>query len=181
MITLWNSFWRNEDGNAVMELAFTSIFLVIAFAGMMELTSFIDAKQRVNKAANQVAMVLSSMNRATYTASKDKPEIDKILEVGANTALPQNIRVRAKFCRGGTNKGTTAIQSRAYNCGFGQTTSGSSATSLACDQSGPGFQEYVVVKAYCSYQPFITLLGLFDQGFRIDGDITVPMRKDMGW
>lgn len=175
-------FLYQRQGNVTIELAFVLGFMILAFAGLVELTAYIDAKQRVNKIANQTASVLSSIPSWSGTTTG---QIRLIVNMGAKLALPERAKVRARFCKGnqtvavGGNNVITSTNVQ-MSCGLGPGQSTFTVTPQ-CTESGPGSQQYVTVVAFCSYRSLIRLPGLNlpKSGARVQETVTVPMRYKM--
>lgn len=178
----WLKLFKQSTGSVTIELAFVLGFMVIAFAGLVELTTFIDAKQRVNKLANQAANVMSTLPSWQGATATD---LANTLKISAYGIKPQGGVVRARFCTHGT---TVKIDGSNYVSGYTQNDACGLATGPGApklypkcsETSGPGTDEYVSVVAYCTYHPVVTMFN-FVKEMRIDAVLNVPMRNSMGW
>lgn len=99
-------FWRNEQGNALIEGVFTIMFLSIAMFGVVDVGRLLETKDIVTQASNSTANVLSSLPMINMDPAElgcTSTEIREGLQAGAFVAYPDSVKTSARFCYGADN------------------------------------------------------------------------------
>lgn len=166
-----------------MEAAAFIPLLLIAYVGVIELTQFINAKDRVNRLLNQTTdLFITSQSAAEITESWNA-----VLAVRSVIASPNDVAIGLRYCSRSSGPGalyTVATPSGTYGqCGVIETgTTGINITNIDCPVAAseyrPGFTEMIRIRTACRYRPFINWLNLFPDGISIDsGVVEVPIPR----
>jgi hypothetical protein len=182
----FSTFFRDMRGGILVETAVFLPFLVIVFFGVVELTQYIDVKERVNRVANQAANVFGGVNADSTGTGSIATDWNATQPVFVEMAAPHSINVNVTFCSQDPifPAGATQVPlSTAFSgiCGYGDRNIAAKAVPAAtCPPPGgfrPGMNDVVVVAAGCTYSPMFTYLGLFQSGVAVtSGPIAVPLR-----
>ncbi len=169
------SIFSRRDGSIAVEAALVFPFFLIALLGVIEISQFIQAKERLNKVTNQVTKVLS------VPSSQD--EIDQVLTVALAMAEPEAPNIDVLLCGydlgGGMNFSFHASAGDGV-CGYGSR-GGGLQIAATCppppSASNPGFASTVNVTTSCNYSPQFDAVGLFD-GLQVIASTSMPMQGD---
>lgn len=177
-------FLKHTRGGIMLETALVLPLLILTFAGMEELTEYLDAMERVNKAVNQTVNVLSSVPNA-LNIQEDSDLV--IAEVKDKIISPYGLIMDIRFCQGG---GTVrqfknemkSKDGKTGKCGYGSANPPAPTINANCSSGSTGSRgQHITVKAGCSYVPLLNVFGFFDNGITLQTEVSVPMRSIMGW
>jgi hypothetical protein len=178
MLMLLKQLARDERGVAYIEGSIAIILMFIIFFGMMEITTYISVRERMEKASGQLAQVLGSIPKW------DAGEVTRVMDSAKIIAEPQGISVAAVFCENGSAKYAFSSSFGGAGCGLSGSKSGAggAAASASCaDGAAAGSGQYVVIATQCAYTPFMNPLGLFNDGFKPGGTSSFPMKTYLPW
>lgn len=173
---------RNEHGGPMIEAAFILPLMLIFVLGLLEIMSYVDAKERMNKATTQIANLVSTIPPESVNNTAGlRAEFVGIVNDAANVISPYGAGVLIRFCEGATEvPGSRVTQTIAGKCGLvggGPAT----ATDIAggCGGSTVANGQFVSVAVACAYQPMFASFGLFDVNQIINTQMTAHMRQNV--
>lgn len=183
MIDMLLSFLKDEDGGPLIEAAAFIPLLLIAYVGVIELTQFINAKDRVNRLLNQTTDLF-----ITSTTSAEVTEAwNSIVALRTTITRPNDVALAIRYCSASTGTGTlynlTSPTPTYGQCGVISTSAtGMTIPNILCPTSSagyrPGFTEMLKVRTACRYHPLLNWLNLFPDGIVIDsGEVEVPLPR----
>ncbi len=171
-----------------MEAAAIFPILLIAYLGVIEITQYLNAKDRVNRLLNQTTdLFVTSQTTSDITAAWNS-----VIALRRVISAPNDIALGVRFCSATSGAGAqyTPTASATYGqCGSVGGSSGVNITTIPCptvmdpclpasDCYRPGLSEMIRVRASCRYRPIINWLNLFRDGIIIDsGYVDVPLPR----
>ncbi len=192
---------REARGSMLIETAIFLPFLVLVFFGLVELSQYLDVKERVNRMANQAADVFGSIQPTSETIAQIQADWGTMQAIFTQMSAPHNINVSVAMCSSApifTNGGAVPIYSTSIptlqttnngRCGFKDSNdahgSSAPAPALVCPLPAafaPGALTVAIVQAQCLYVPMFNYFGLFPGGQAIVSSnvLTVPLRGGGG-
>lgn len=179
------SFIKNEEGAVLIEAVLFIFFILLpTFLGLVELSSYIRTKEKVNRVAHEMGELFSSI------PEWDATEATNLRVAASMIAKPHGMSVDAVFCEGGglgVASEVAPITIRDGLCGYGDNRAEGTALVLptaSCANSGIPLGEgggtsaaqYVVVEVGCHYSPMLRFFDFF-VGDTITASTVSPMRN----
>lgn len=192
---LLRRFHKNNEGAAYIEMAFVLMFMMLMFIGIVEIVSYLKVRERMNKVADEMSGLLSSI---TFW---DVPGLVNPAMVAAQAmATPYGVSISARFCHGGAPSFDSGAFNNQYagstgdygvgNCNHSNNIPGANLPAVNCTDPQVGGQpiftanqtvQFVVVRAGCRYSaPLLGSLGLFNDQMIVTTSVS-PMRYTMPW
>jgi len=175
---------QDEAGVAYIELAFTLFVMTTVLFGLVEITTYLRVKDKMNQTADQLGQALSTIPRW------DPAFVDGLLPAASWMAAPYGVHVNGIFCSG--TMGDVYDFNRTYgnaDCALGTDPGGGAFVISNCSDAQlngnamtdelPGSQ-FVVLTASCRYKPYLNYLGLFNEMVVSSRSVT-PVRYHMAW
>lgn len=151
----------DERGSIMMEAGFVTVFLSIAFIGLIDIAFFISSKEQTERAANQVATVYAG-SQGVFNEGFSPLLVGLTLTPGAGGAI--NVM---ECMADGTQRANIGVWYKNANC-MGVSGSGTWATFSFCTAAGPAYANipFIQVTAACAYDPIFSS-GIFPEGIRV--------------
>lgn len=170
---------KDRSGTALIEAAIIIPFMFLCLFGLVEVTSVLSAKERMNKISNQVAIVVSALPKWEL-----RDEVTSVLTATEKVGGIHGFNISIVFC--GATTGQKAVYTHSYKsgqCGYGTGGEGGAQAAASCSSVGTnvGRGQFMVVDVSCSYNPLFSFLDLLSDGGRINAEAFAPMRYVMNW
>lgn len=177
-------FLRDAGGGPVVEFAFVLPLMVLFVLGLVELHSYMDVKERFQKAVNQAASVASTIPVNAVTNRTDLTnELTNIANSMQNVLAPYGGHFTMRFCDGTTQPIAVVRRTFLAPCGAqgGPTPTLPQELGGGCGNSQVAYGQFVSVAVSCRYTPFFVNFGLFDTGVTVEAQSTAHMRQTLDY
>lgn len=175
---------RNNQGSILVESALViTLLLIPALVGVIEVSYYINTKERAKTVTNQVANVLISMPSWTGTTPAD---LSRLLSVSTGLMVRENPNITLQFCNSYLNAASSHSNGNINGtCGPGPKTSGISNVMPSCQEAFDqgiihpltASRPFVIVSTGCNYTPYFPFMEYLKGP--IQSITAMPMRHNI--
>lgn len=140
----------DTTGSILVEAALVMPLMIIIMTGVVELSMYIQAQQRVEKTTNMVANAIAGMR--TYDAA----EMQAIVDAAGNQGDNYKPSIYVSICRNGVEVGAPAY----FESGVCMSGRRADIELSGCTMTGPGSSFYIQADVACGFSAPISI-GLF--------------------